>query len=99
YEWARSIAGRGKLENSLKEFWSENPWDIVTKGHNLSAYERKRTWMNIQGKNFIDLSYLTGTDNNGDGRSVVAGDFRNIGRLDLLTRNAGGGTLMLHENN
>lgn len=96
---ACSIPAPGKLDNSLKEFWVDNPWEIVRGGHNLSAYERKRTWMNLQGKGFIDLSYLTGTDNNGDGRSVIAGDFRNIGRLDMVTRNVGGGTLMLYENN
>lgn len=99
YDRACKIPAPGKIDDSLKEFWVENPWEIVKNGHNLSAYERKRTWMNIQGRNFIDLSYMTGTDNNGDGRSVVAGDFRNIGRLDLLTRNMGGGTLMLYENN
>ena len=77
----------------------QNPWEIVKNGHNLSAYERKRTWMNVGGGNFLDLSYLTGTDNDGDGRSVVAGDFRNNGRLELLTRNVGGGALQLYENN
>lgn len=77
----------------------QNPWEIVKNGHNLSAYERKRTWMNVGGRNFLDLSYLTGTDNDGDGRSVVAGDFRNNGRLDLMTRNVGGGSLQLYENN
>jgi hypothetical protein len=93
------VSAPGRIDASLKEFWEENPWDIVRNGHNLSAYERKRTWMNIDGRNFIDVSFLTGTDNIGDGRSVVAGDFRNVGRLDLLTRNVGGGSLMLYENN
>jgi hypothetical protein len=95
---AGKVAAPGRIDESLKEFWVENPWDIVKNGHNLSAYERKRTWMNIEGNNFIDLSFMTGTDNDGDGRSVVAGDFRNIGRMDLLTRNVGGGSLKLYEN-
>jgi hypothetical protein len=96
---ACTIPAPGQVDKSLGEFWVENPWDIVKAGHNLSAYERKRTWMNIRGNNFIDLSFLTGTDNDGDGRSVVAGDFRNNGRQDLIVRQVGGGPLMLYENN
>ncbi len=96
---ACTIPAPGKVDKSLGEFWVENPWDIVKSGHNLSAYERKRTWMNIRGGNFIDLSYLTGADNDGDGRSVVAGDFRNNGRQELIVRQVGGGPLMLYENN
>jgi hypothetical protein len=96
---ACTIPAPGQVDKSLGEFWVENPWDIVKAGHNLSAYERKRTWMNIRGSNFIDLSFLTGTDNDGDGRCVVAGDFRNNGRQDLIVRQVGGGPLMLYENN
>jgi len=93
----------GKLDSTLGEFWVGNPWDIVTEGHNLSAYERKRTFLNVAdpkgGRNFLDISFLTGADGDGDGRSVVAGDFRNIGRLDLILRQTGGGPLILYENN
>jgi hypothetical protein len=89
----------GKIDAELNEFWVENPWEIVKSGHNLSAYERNRTWMNIQGGNFIDLSFLTGADSDGDGRCVVAGSFRNNGRQELIVRQAGGGSLMLFENN
>jgi hypothetical protein len=96
---ACTIPAPGQIDKSLGEFWVENPWEIVKNGHNLSCYERKRTWMNIKGSNFIDLSFLTGTDNDGDGRSVVAGDFSNNGRQDLLVRQVGGGPLLLYENN
>jgi enediyne biosynthesis protein E4 len=96
---ACTIPAPGQVDKSLGEFWVENPWDIVKSGHNLSAYERKRTWMNIRGGNFIDCSFLTGTDNDGDGRCVVAGDFRNNGRQELIVRQVGGGPLLLYENN
>jgi hypothetical protein len=89
----------GKLDHSLKEFWSENPWDIINGGHNLSMYERKRLWMNQRGSAFLDFSYLSGADNDGDGRGVVPADFRNTGQLDLLVRMVGGGPLLLYENN
>src|SRR5262249_60986164 len=48
---------------------------------------------------FVGVSFLTGPDSDGDGRSVVACDFRNNGRLDLIVRQAGGGPLLLFENN
>jgi len=80
----------------------ENPWEIVGKGHNLSAYERKRTFVNVPdphgGRNFLDISFLTGADGDGDGRCVVAGDFRNIGKLDLILRQTSGGPFILYQN-
>jgi hypothetical protein len=88
----------GTLDKSLGEFWVNNPWQIVTNGHNLSAFERNRAFLNVKGQNFLDISHLTGADSDGDGRSVVAADFRNVGMLDLLVRQAGGGPLMLYEN-
>ena len=39
----------GRLDSRLGEFWVENPWDIIQKGHNLSCYERKRVFLNVAG--------------------------------------------------
>ena len=96
---ACTIPAPGKVDKALGEFWVDNPWEIVKHGHNLSCFERNRTWMNLRGGGFVDLSYLTGTDSDGDGRSVVAGDFRNNGRQELVVRQVGGGALLLFENN
>jgi hypothetical protein len=93
------IPAPGEIDHALGEFWVENPWEIMQKGYNLSAYERKRTFLNVRGHDFLDISYLSGADNDGDGRSVVAADFRNNGRLDLVVRQVGGGSLLLYENN
>jgi len=93
-----TVKAPGNLDPKYKEWWSKNPWDIVKEGHNLSAYERKRTWINLRGKGFLDVSYLSGTDNDGDGRSVIGCDFRNNGQLDLVVRQVGGGPLFLYEN-
>ncbi|HZU35769.1 MAG TPA: ASPIC/UnbV domain-containing protein [Gemmataceae bacterium] len=90
------------LDPTLGEWWVDNPWDIARKGHNLSAYERKRVFLNVRGpegdRDFVDISALTRADGDGDGRSVVAGDFRNNGQLDLVVRQVGGGPLLLYEN-
>jgi hypothetical protein len=93
-----TIPAPGQVDPDLKEFWVEDPWEIFAKGHNLSAYERDRAFLNVRGKAFLEISYLTGADDEGDGRSVVAADFFNTGRLALVVRQVGGGPLVLYEN-
>jgi enediyne biosynthesis protein E4 len=93
-----SVPRPGPLDPSLREFWVGNPWQVVAGGHNLSCYERNRVFLNVRGQDFLDVSHLTGADSDGDGRSVVAADFRNVGMMDLLVRQAGGGPLLLFEN-
>jgi hypothetical protein len=105
------IPAPGQVDKELKEFWVENPWHIVQEGHNLSAYERKRLFMNVPAsahtsadsafgmRDFLDVSFLSGADNDGDGRSVIAGDLRNNGRVDLVLRQSGGGSVYIYENN
>ena len=87
----------GMPDDELGEFWEDDPWEIAFK-HNLSAFERNRTFLNLGDRQFADISYLTGTDSDGDGRAVVAADFRANGQMDLLVRQAGGGPLLLFEN-
>jgi hypothetical protein len=98
---ACKLAAPGKVDADLGEFWSENPWGLST-DHNLSSYERDRAYLNIGGKAFLEISYLTGADNEGDGRCAVAADFFNTGRLDVIVRQVGGeppgGPLVLYEN-
>jgi len=103
YDRGAKVEQPGPLDKNLGEFWVKNPWNIVREGHNLSAYERKRTFLNVRGpdggRNFLDISFLTGADGDGDGRSIVAGDFRNVGKLDLVLRQTSGGPIILYENN
>jgi hypothetical protein len=76
----------GPLDSSLGEFWVDSPWEIFRQGHNLSCFERNRVFLNVRGQNFVDISHLTGAERGGDGRSVVAGDFRNNGQFHLVVR-------------
>jgi len=93
----------GPLDENLGEFWSTSPWRIPSDGHNLSCYERNRVYLNVpgndSGRDFLDISFITGADCDGDGRSIVGGDFRNNGQLDLVVRHVGGGSVILYENN
>ena len=93
-----SVPQPGPLDHTLGEFWITDGWHLGAFKNNLSAYERKRAFWNVKGQDFLDISYLTGADNDGDGRAVVAADFRNVGMLDLIVRQAGGGPLLLYEN-
>lgn len=88
----------GPVDDGLNEFWVGNPWAIVQDGHNLSAFERNRVYLNVGGKEFVDVSGISGADSDGDGRAAVAADFRNIGMPDVIVRQVGGGPLKLFEN-
>jgi hypothetical protein len=87
----------GDIDHELHEFWVDSPW-MIQNSENLSAFERNRTFLNFGGEQFVEISYLAGNDSEGDGRSVVAADFRNNGQLDLVVRQVGGGALLLFEN-
>ncbi len=91
------VAAPGRLDEELQEFWVGSPWEIMMK-HNLSCFERNRTYLNVAGQDFVDVSYLSGADNDGDSRSAIAVDFRNQGQLDLVVRQVGGGPLVIYEN-
>lgn len=92
------IAKPGQLDKRLDEFWVDNPWDIPSMGFNLSAFERNRVYLNLEGKNFVDVSHISGADSDGDGRAAVSGDFRNVGQMDVLVRQVGGGPFLYYEN-
>src|SRR5262245_7696848 len=88
-----------KPDDRLRDWWVENPFLIAAKGKSLSGYERNRIYLNARGREFFEISGLTGgADSDGDGRAVVACDFNGDGMEDLLVRQAGGGSLLLFEN-
>ena len=91
------VPAPGAIDSQLNEFWVSNPWDISSQ-HNLSAYERNRTYLNVDGDNFVDISFVTGADSDGDGRCVVAADLNGDGRQELIVRQAGGGPIKIFEN-
>lgn len=95
---AAMIPAPREADKRLKDWWVENPWKIPTQGKSLSGYERNRVFLSSKGETFYDISALTSADSEGDGRSVVAVDFTGDGMEDLIVRQAGGGSLLLFEN-
>jgi ASPIC and UnbV len=88
----------GELDEEAGEFWIGNPFDIAAQGENLSAYERNRLYLNVDGKSFVDSSFASDADIDSDSRSVIATDFNGDGAIDLLVGSVGGGPLRLFVN-
>tara|TARA_B100000941_G_C28424050_1_gene510399 strand:+ start:245 stop:859 length:615 start_codon:yes stop_codon:yes gene_type:complete len=88
----------GTPNEKLGEFWEESPWTIAS-NENLSAFERNRFYINFYGENFFDMSFVSGTDTDGDGRSVISADLDNDGMNELIVRQVGGGPLKIFKNN
>jgi len=89
---------RGDIDAEKGEFWSENPFMMLTSGDNLSAYEHNRMFLNQNGRRFLDVSSFSGCDIDSDSRSVIAADFDRDGRVDVLVGSVGGGPLRLFLN-
>ncbi|MDE0597051.1 MAG: CRTAC1 family protein [Roseibacillus sp.] len=87
----------GDIDPELGEFWVKDPFQINFE-NNLSSFERNRVFLNLGGKTFLEISRLTGADSDGDGRAVVAADFRGTGQMDLVVRQVGGAPLRIYEN-
>lgn len=92
------LAAPGTPDLGLGEFWIGNPWLFTPAKRNLSAYERNRVFLNAGAGQFLDISYLSGADSDGDGRTAVPTDVDRDGRQDLFVRQVSGGPVLLFEN-
>ena len=92
------IPALGEIDREAGEFWIENPFQVAATGHNLSAFERNRLFLNIGGEEFLDASFASGADIDSDSRSVVAADFDGDMAQDLLVVSVGGGPVRLFLN-
>ncbi|MFK7768873.1 MAG: ASPIC/UnbV domain-containing protein [Mariniblastus sp.] len=88
----------GEVDKDAGEFWVANPLDLPSLGENLSAYERNKLFLNVDGSRFVDASFASSADIDSDSRSVIATDIDRDGSVDLLVASAGGGTLRVFSN-
>ena len=88
----------GEVDEERGEFWVDNPFLIPAAGENLSAYEKNRLYMNMDGESFMDVSFNSGVDLDADSRSIICADFNNDGAEDMLVCSVGGGPLRLFIN-
>ena len=49
----------GEIDKEAGELWVGNPFQLVNQGDNLSAYERNRLYLNVDGQRFIDASFAS----------------------------------------
>jgi len=87
-----------EIDKERGEFWVGNPFQFSSAGENLSSYEHNGVHLNDGDGEFIDMSFLTGADSPGDGRSVVSCDITGDGMPELLVRQVGGSSLIVYEN-
>ena len=88
----------GDIDHAAGEFWATNPFAITKQGENLSAYERNKFYLSVDGHKFFDASFASNTDIDSDSRSAIGSDFNRDGKPDLLVASAGGGPLKLFIN-
>ena len=86
------------LDTDRGEFWVSSPWNFPASGENLSAYERNGVFLNDRQGGFHDVSFVSGADSPGDGRSAVSWDITGDGMPELFVRQAGGGSLLVFRN-
>jgi len=98
FDRASKLPALGPLDTDAGEFWVENVFSMPRLGHNLSAYEQNRLFLNDGGRRFLDVSHASGANIDSDSRSVIVADFNQDHRPDLLVGSVGGGPLRLFLN-
>jgi thiol-disulfide isomerase/thioredoxin len=72
---------------------------IFKQGFSFSGYERDPLFLNREGKNFYDISGVSGIDSITDGRAAVFADFDNDGDYDVFLSTIQGAGHLLFKNN
>lgn len=88
----------GKLDREKGEFWASNPFAIIGRHENLSAFERNKLFISVRGDKFLDASFSSNTDIDSDSRTSIATDLDGDGATDLLVGSAGGGSVRAFRN-
>jgi hypothetical protein len=92
-----SIRGYSELEQSVVEGAKEYYGDAFGK-NSFSGNEANRFFLNLGGKQFADLTGISGLGHRGDGRTLVAFDYDDDGWTDIATINTNAPQLLLYHN-
>ncbi|MBC8354844.1 MAG: ASPIC/UnbV domain-containing protein [Planctomycetes bacterium] len=88
----------GEIDAAAGEFWVRSVFQMPQLGHNLSAFEANRLFMNVDGQQFLDASFASQANIDSDSRSVIVGDIDADGDVDLLVGSVGGGPVRIFLN-
>lgn len=88
------------LTFSFKDFFrtKEVNWSRPEDGTSHSGHERNHLFLNSEGRQFSDISGVSGLDSDGDGRAFAILDFDRDGWPDLALVNANAPLLQLFHN-
>ncbi len=70
---------------------------ILKDGFSFSGFERDKVWMRVEDK-YLDVSDISGADDENDGRSLCVADFDNDGDQDFFVHNIQRERHMLYRN-
>lgn len=96
-EKGESLRQSGTFEANIRRAAQQLDGDRWGKD-SLSGKERNRLFLSKEGKQFSDLSMLSGADHVGDGRSVVLLDYNRDGKPDIASVNTNAPKLVLYRN-
>ncbi|MFN0126243.1 MAG: CRTAC1 family protein [Verrucomicrobiales bacterium] len=86
---AFEAANRRSAEALARDDWGRQ---------SLSGHERNRLFLSDRGRQFSDLSLLSGADHRGDGRAFALLDYNRDGWVDLAVANTNKPSLVLFKN-
>ena len=92
-----TIRGFADLERTVTEGAKEYYGDAFGKS-SFSGNEANRFFLNLGGKQFTDLTGISGLGHRGDGRTLAIWDFDRDGWSDIATINANAPQLLLYHN-
>jgi peroxiredoxin len=77
---------KDEATDDYRAAWASLREMVANQGASWSGRESNHLFMNLGGKSFADISYLSSADFKDDGRGAITLDWDNDGRQDLLLR-------------
>ena len=83
--WCHDIfLGSSEEDSSLELFFRKKGTDLYGAGFSYGGYQRNAFYMNLDGREFIEVAHLLGVAADDDGRNVICEDLDLDGLLDVV---------------
>ena len=84
-------------DDAERSLWAKTP-ELANITHSFSGNERNRLFLNQKGRQFVDVSGVSGLDSPSDGRAFVLWDYDRDGLVDVAVVNSNPPLLNLYHN-